>query len=340
MGNTTSYSQVPATSTETVVNNGTDVQNNGTDGQETQAVQNTTAETVQQTVDTVTPVVTAPTPVVSTVTPVVSAPVKKQPKWVHPFIEMVNRNCSEAEMINTLQAYCGRIEVGTDSNGNPIYETVDQTEFIAPILQVFSYCANNGKKSVVQWLLTNFVPLQVSYENNFCYFECLRWNHYEIADMLASHESFIPSMEVLENMLSSSKYAQFRKCMTSPYLRDDLFTYRFTFMHYIDNNQYSNVQSLLTKIKQRKAGQTVEITDKVYPNPRFAQVSQTAPIEPVTSTVEPPLEVPIEQSEPMVTEQTSQPETSSELQSDDVVVDPEESNVGLHQRTVHEMTEN
>jgi hypothetical protein len=191
---------------------------------------------------------------------------------------MISKNSSEAEVINTLQAFCGRTQVGTDQLGRPIYETVDQTEFIAPVLQIFSYCANNGKKAVVQWLVTEFVPLQVSYDNNYCFFECLKWSHNDIAEMIVNHESFEPTMQVLENLLSRSKYANFRTCMNSPRLSGEIRTYRFTFMRYIDNNQFSNVCELLRKIRQRESDQNIQIDDQILPDPRFAKLQQVAPI--------------------------------------------------------------
>ncbi|XWV25931.1 hypothetical protein QJ857_gp1149 [Tupanvirus soda lake] len=337
MGNTTSYGEVPQENQDQTVTKTVTYLPNTT----TQTVQSTAAP--QSTVDVppsvsdfgtnlpVQPVVTA------TPTPVAPKPVKPRTPYVHPFIEMINRNCSESEIINTLQAFCGRIEVGKDQFGRPIYEAVDQTEFIAPVLQVFSYCANNGKKTVVQWLLDNFVPLQVSYENNYCYFECLQWKHTDIADMLVGHESFVPSMEVLENLISRSKYAQFRKCMTSPLLpRGDLDTYRFTFMHYIDCNQFSNVSNLFRKIKQRSSGQQVAVDDKIYPNPRLAALKAATPLvptpvvpEPVVPTAEPvvptsepvtpteqPQEVPSTTPEPFVAGQES-----DTMQTDDVVLE-------------------
>ena len=205
--------------------------------------------------------------------------IKKKSDYVHPFIQMIDKYSSESEMINTLEAFCGKTQIGTDQNGQPIYEVIDQMEFFAPVLQVFSYCANNGKKSVVQWLMNNFVPLQVSYDNNFCYFECLKFNHHDIIDMIVSHESFIPSMEILENLISRNKYAHFRTCMASSHLRDDLSTYRFTFMHYIDNNQYNNVNNLFNLIKQRITNKTIEISDQIYPNPKFVQLQQPVPVE-------------------------------------------------------------
>ncbi|XWV24688.1 hypothetical protein QJ856_gp1095 [Tupanvirus deep ocean] len=332
MGNTASYNEVP--------------QENQTASQTASVTTETTATIAQTTVPQSTGNVPPSVSEFGTsppAQPVVPKVVRPRTPYVHPFIEMINRNCSESEMINTLQAYCGRSEVGKDQFGRPIYEAVDQTEFIGPVLQVFSYCANNGKKTVVQWLLDNFVPLQVSYENNYCYFECLQWKHYEIADMLVGHESFVPSMEVLESLLSRSKYAQFRKCMTSPLLpRGDLDTYRFTFMHYIDSNQFLNVSNLFKKIKQRSSGQQVPIDDQIYPNPRLAALKATAPLVPTPA--EPVVPVPVESvvsepvesvvSEPVTTTEqpqevsTTNPEpvvpVNDNMQTDDVVVEVNE----------------
>lgn len=220
------------------------------------------------------------TPIIQPIT--ISKNIRKQP-FVHPFIDMIYKDYSEEKMINMLQAFCGRIEIERDQYDRPIYEIVDQTEFIAPVLQVFSHCANNGKKEVVQWLVDNFVPLQVSYDNNYCFFECLKWKNYEIVDIIVDHESFYPSMEVLENLISRSKYAQIKKCMTSPYLQDDFGKYRFTIMHYVDNNQFVDINNLFMKIKQKLNNQQITIDDIVYPNPRLPKISSDVYLTTLTS---------------------------------------------------------
>lgn len=229
--------------------------------------------------------------------PKLSNQVRVQPAYVHPFIQLITKNASDAEVINTLNAFVGKIQVGSDQYNRPIYEAVDQTEFLAPILQVFSYAANNGRRSVVEWLMENYVPLNVSYDDNYCYFECLRWNHFDIADMIVNHESFYPTMAVLENLLQRSKYAGFKQCMKSPHLRGDLQTYRFTFMHYVDTNQYSVISPLLNKIKQRIAGTSVDIPDEIKPNPRFAKpVTIVGPVQSLEVVPEEtPIEVVVEQ---------------------------------------------
>ncbi len=247
--------------------------------QENTAVENSTTSVENSTSHVEVPPVSMPTsqtPVVSVTTmpPVIpKLPVKKT-AYVHPLIEMINKHPSEAEMINTLQAFCGRTEIGCDANGNPVYESVDQLEFFGPVMAIFSYCATNNKKSVVEWLCSNYVPLQVSYDNNYIFFECLRWNQHNIVEIIVNHESFNPTMEVLKNLLSRSKHQQFKKCMSSPYLRGDLQTYRFTFMYYVDQNQHNNLVELLKKIEDRMSNENVEINDEIHPNPRLVQLQQ------------------------------------------------------------------
>lgn len=240
------------------------------------------------------PVQPVPAPPISAV-PVPSTTPKSRN---HPFFDMIDRNCSEAEMINMLQAFCGRTQVGTDQVGRPIYDVVDQLDFLAPVMQVFSYCATNGRRSVAQWILTNFVPLQVSYDNNFCYFDCLKYGFIDIADMIAQHESFNPTFQALQNMLERQKYPLFMKCMSSPYLTSDMNTYRYTFMHYLEQSQYSNVVALFDLIKQRANNPSIEITDTVYPNPRLAAAAATAAAAaaPATMTAEEDQQAKIEEA--------------------------------------------
>lgn len=209
----------------------------------------------------------------------------EQQKFIHPFIDMINKNCSPAEMINILQAFCGNIQVGKDDKGNTIFETVDQTEFLTAVLQVFCHCATYGKKSVVEWLMKEYIPLQVSYDNNYCYFECLKWDQYDIADMLVEHESFVPSMEVLENLLFRQKYEKFKKCMDSPNLPEEVRIYRFTLMHYIDEHQYYNARHLFYSIQKRMKGEKIHIEDWIYPNQKLSQLqNKTAGIEHLTDS--------------------------------------------------------
>ncbi len=125
-------------------------------------------------------------------------PVPKKNSYVHPLIDMLYKSYSQSEMIGMLEAFCGVSTDGYNDAGQEMFDSVDQTEFIAPVLQVFSHCANNGKTNVVEWILKNFVPLQVSYDNNYIFFECIKWKHYHVAKMILNHESFNPTPQVFE----------------------------------------------------------------------------------------------------------------------------------------------
>src|SRR5579872_5767337 len=251
------------------------------------------AQTVPQTA----PVTTLPISIPTQVRPAVY----KKSNYIHPFIELINRNAPEDEIIGTLSVFMSSIPLGTDDKGRPIYEAVDQLAFLVPVTQVFAYAANNGKKNLTKWLMDNFVPLRVSEDNNFCYFESLKWNHAEIADMIASHESFVPTMTTLESLMSRNRYDVFKKCMRSPHLTGDMQKYRFTFSSYIDNQKYHDVSNLLLKIKNKENGRDVQITDPILPDPRIAmRIAQAAPIVPLiitpsveTPSVENPVETPV-----------------------------------------------
>jgi len=209
--------------------------------------------------------------------PVIPKPLPKKSTYVHPFIELVNRSASETEIIGTIGAFICCREIEKDSNDKPIYEEIDQTTFITPMTQVFAYAANNGKTQLTKWIMDNFVPLQVSYDNNFCYFESLKWQHSHIADMIAYHESFVPTINILENLISRNKYDVFKHCMKSPYLKSDLHKYRFTFRKYIDDGNYECVKNLLANIKKKEQGTMIDIWDPICPNPFLVPTVQ--PVE-------------------------------------------------------------
>ena len=346
MGNTSSYSSnQPQPVQDVTINAGPVVP----PAETTTSNENQSQPPVPNTVQTasidqpVAPVVqVAPVVPVVPVAPVVSMPTKRK-QYVHPLIELVLNQDTENKMIDWLQSFVGTNKIATGPTGNPIYEVVDQMDFVAPVLELFSYCASNKKMKVVQWLYDNFVPLNVSYDGNFCYNECLKWNNYDMADMIAKHESFNPTMDIFENLLSRNKYDLFKKCMASPFLKDDMFTYRFTFMHYVDTNQYSAIRSLLEKIKKRQSLSANSITDQVYPNPRLPK-----PVEqqPSLSASTEPVEVVIDSSYQADTSEGAVEETVEEAVEETVeetVVEAVEEAVegedGLRHRNIPETTE-
>lgn len=203
-------------------------------------------------------------------------------KFVHPFIELINRKASDSEFINTMATFMDRRFVGVDERGVEQFEYVDQMQFFLHTMQVFSYCANNGKESVVKWLMDNYVPLQVSYDDNFCYFESMRWGHHSIVELIVSHSSFVPTEPILQDMISRGRYDLFKRCMSSPHLRDKLWTYRHTFLHYLQNNDVDAVNNLFNLIKNKSS---------VIPDP----VMESSNV-PESSSVESPTTQPMEMS--------------------------------------------
>ena len=73
----------------------------------------------------------------------ISSP-KTVSRYVHPFIELVERKASSDEMINTMATYLDISTTEDEASGEKAYYMVDQCQFIAPVLQVFSYSVSNG----------------------------------------------------------------------------------------------------------------------------------------------------------------------------------------------------
>jgi hypothetical protein len=227
-----------------------------------------------------------------------SSPITNKPlakKFVHPFIEMLERRDSEDLLIKTMGLYMG-IDGGT--NMQEVY-TVDQFEFKAPVLEVFSYACAYGKDKLIRWLMDNFLPLEVSYDNNFCFLEAIKWSKFDTADLIATHDSFIPTTSILSNLFSRRKYNIIKTCVMSPRATGLIRTYRFTFAQYINANMTSSVDTLINRIQQKESNSVFEIVDPVYPNPRTPKIPfnspapvQTAPVQPapVVETHEEPVQ--------------------------------------------------
>lgn len=187
--------------------------------------------------------------------------------YVNPLFELVKKGKSQQEIIDNLNAYCGTHEI--EGENEPMFEQVDQYEFIAPALQLFTHCACYGMKDVVQWFIDNYVPLQVSYDNNFCYFECLRYGHYDIIEMITRHESFEPSFSVMENMLQRSKHHLFMASFNNSNIPSEINDYHYTFRYLMDRSEYQRMRSLFNSLKERHLGNSVKIiyavmTEEMY----------------------------------------------------------------------------
>lgn len=181
-----------------------------------------------------------------------STPVSVQSKptnsaYTHPFIECIHNSASEEEMINTMEVFMGTTPADTPISVQPSYYVIDQMEFIVPVLHVFSNAVSIGKLRIIQWLMNNYVPLDVSYDDNFFYKDAIKTNQNDSADLIITHPSFKSDMYVLENLLDRRKYDAFKKLVTKT---DGPIQSRApTLCTYIDNGEIDNVRNLFNIIQ-------------------------------------------------------------------------------------------
>lgn len=187
--------------------------------------------------------------------------------YAHPLLELVKKGASSAEIINLLETYCCCRKVGIDENGESIYDVGEQFMIVVPVTQLFSYCVSEGRHDPVVWMMKNYVPLQVSYDNNSFYLECMNHNHTYMAGLMVAHESFQPDVQVMEYMLRRGRYDHLKICMMSKKLSSEFCRYRFTMIHYIDHLMYEKVSSLFNRIKENIDDPTVIIPDVEMPDP-------------------------------------------------------------------------
>ncbi|AAV50818.1 hypothetical protein [Acanthamoeba castellanii mimivirus] len=298
--------------------------------QSVDTVENTVNDTVNDTVE-------------NTVNDTVQSIINK--KYVHPVIDLINSNQSENEIIEVLKSFVGTNVVGTNENGQTIYDCVDQVELFGPAMQVFCHCACYGKKDVTDWILKNYVPLQVSYGDNFTFFETQKYKHFDISDMLVKHESFVPSYEVMQNLLSRSKYDLLEHCLNNPNLEKSHIDHYNLFIQYLSNKQYSNINELLVSLKKdsntpivsgnESETQPLQVTEIVNVNDNVT-LDEISYSEIVTDTLpqnvesgiqlESTTEVKPESTTEVKPESTSevQPESTTEFQPESTtVVEPE-----------------
>ena len=282
----------------------------------TETTEVTPTETTEVTPTETVPVETTPVnpvqPAPSTIVPVVTSASSTR-RFVHPFLEMLHGNVSEQGMIDTMAVYMGVTEIGKNADSSPIYDVVDLTEFFGPVTQVFAYCANNGKRQVVNWLMNNYVPLNVSYDNNYCYFESIKWGLNDIAESISQHHSFVPSFETIKSMLSKSQYNLLRSTFTSPHLEGELNTYKYTLQVYLHQKKYAMLGDLIQLIEKRLTDNTIEINYPVYDD-NFASASMSQVETPIATSIQPPIEPSTEVlAEPFTEAQT---ESSTEIQTE------------------------
>lgn len=180
--------------------------------------------------------------------------------YSHPLIQVLQRTHTQEDVIDTLQAFVGNTEAGVNPDGSIVYDVVDQMDYFPQVMEVFAYACGYGHEKIVQWLLDNYVPLDVSYNENQCFIECIRMGHIHIAKMIMEHESFNPSVDVLIAVKNNDEYL--RTYLMKPNLDGDLKTYRYTLLNYLENKQYTEIESLLNNIKYE-----IKIDDVILDEP-------------------------------------------------------------------------
>ena len=119
--------------------------------------------------------------------------------------------------------------------------------------------------------------------------------------MIISHQSFVPTMAVLDNLYSRSKFEQIKICMSRPHLSGALRKYRFTIASYVDQGRHISINDLFTQIKQLEADASFVITHEVVPDPRFAPKVAVPVVEQPVDLIS----FPIEPVSPITTEPTA-----------------------------------
>lgn len=120
------------------------------------------------------------------------------------------RKCNnEDDIIRMFQNY-----LGTKKLQNNQYEFIDQMEFFGPVMIIFGYLVSINYQKAVQWLIDHYAPLNVSYDDNFAYFENYQRNNDDtMAEMIIKHESFVPDLPVIQDLAERRKAELLRLCL-------------------------------------------------------------------------------------------------------------------------------
>ena len=142
---------------------------------------------------------------------------KTQPKLktrinLSPILEFVAKTANEQEIIAMLSEFClsNQQHKSFDQYSNPDqkveYESFDQYIIIGPVMILYHQCILQGRKRVALWLMQNYYPLQVSYDNNTCYYHAIHHGRTDIAEAIIGHHSFIPTKNMLHMFLIDAAY--------------------------------------------------------------------------------------------------------------------------------------
>nr|AEX62563.1 hypothetical protein mv_L358 [Moumouvirus Monve] len=221
--------------------------------------------------------------------------------YIHPLINLITVNTSDDDIINTLDAYCGIQKIGDN-----LYDIPDQYEVFGPVTQLFCHCACYGRRKVVEWIMNNYVPLDVSYSDNFCYFECLRYGHKSIAAMLVQHESFNGSIDVLLDLLNRQEYNLFNNCISrNNNLDQDLKNITPALVHLVNTGNIQKVKSTLLEYKN---------TNKINAE-SFSHIDVTKTTNNIVTVSDEPITVDLDLQQESVQESVQEPVITNEMPS-------------------------
>lgn len=188
---------------------------------------------------------------------------------IHPLYELL-QDKSEPESIAILQTFCGTYEIGSDESGQMMYESVDQMQFFAPVMQYFSLYCGKGFNNAVKWIIDNFLPLNVSYNNNFCYFECISQEgviiNENIINMIVSHDSFGISIKILESFINNNKRYIAKDKLYTANVSKPLEPFRYTLLTYLNDNKISDFDNLVECLKKQIIHSHPVISKNIYDN--------------------------------------------------------------------------
>lgn len=185
--------------------------------------------------------------------------------YISPITQAIGK--SETEIINTLEMFCGGTQIGVNANGEPMYDSVDQSEMYIPVMQLFSHCVIKNYVKAVEWIVQKFVLLQVSIDDNFCYHESIKNNNKEMTKLIISHPSFEPSIDILDSFIADELYEHFKTCINHPFIEREIFKYRYTLASYIDQEQYLQLCRLFGLLKLKISGKACVIPDEIKSRP-------------------------------------------------------------------------
>lgn len=167
----------------------------------------------------------------------------------NPFSELVKHNAPDSEIVSMLEIFCGSVEVGHDEAGNAIYEYADQLQVFAYVMSLFVYCCEHDRTQAINWLLTKYAPLQVSYDGNFIFHNAYRKANWILVEKLVAHASFVPDIQILTLLVRDGRMADLKICAQSVNLPAAFMAARDKLLTAAANNNRNELISIINDLQ-------------------------------------------------------------------------------------------